>query len=301
MSNERIGELLRHLFAVLQQHPKGLLASEALARLAAAAKLTPHETRPYESSGVPRFAARLGYATSSCVAAGWLNKHRGRWTVTPAGLAASREFRDPELFCRRARQLHNAHRARERKSAAGAPPASPSATAPMTTTELPAGDGRAIDTARGTAWAEIERHVAALDAYGFQRLVADLLRAMGWSVPWEAPPGPDGGVDISALRDPLGAVGGRLKVQVKSGTTKVRADALRAFAATVNEEEAGLLVAAGGFTDEADAFARLQARKRLMLIDLPRLVELWARHYPRLDVEARQRLPIAPVWFLTAI
>ena len=87
---------------------------------------------------------------------------------------------------------------------------------------------------------------------------------------------------------------------MKSGTTRIRSDALRAFAATVNEEEAGLMVASGGFTDEADTFARLQARRRLTLVDLPRLVELWARHYPKLDAEARQRLPLAPVWFLTS-
>jgi len=291
MPNERVGELLHHLFRILQPHREGLLLAEALARLAGAVRLTPNETRRYESTGVPRFEARLGYASACCVAAGWLSKQRGRWTVTPAGRAALKEFRDPAQFFSRARQIRNRSRAQERMSQDETP-------APPVT-EAPTSGERAIDTARGTAWAEIERHVGLMDAYGFQHLVADLLRAMDWHVPWEAPPGPDGGVDITAFRDLLGATGGRLKVQVKSGTTKVRSDALRAFIATVNEEEAGMLVASGGFTDEADTFARLQSRRRLTLVDLPRLIELWARHYPKLDAEARQRLPLAPVWFLT--
>lgn len=274
MPNERTGELLRHLFSVLQEHPEGLRGDEAMTRLRETVRLRPNETQRYDSTGVPRFAARLSYASSTCVAAGWLIKRRGRWTVTPTGRAAWEELRVPTQFFSRARQIQLANKARERLSQNTASPPStdiPAAAAPVASE-------RAIDAARSTAWTEIERHVALMDAYGFQHLVADLLRAMDWHVPWEAPPGPDGGVDITAFRDPLGAIGGRLKVQVKSGTTRIRSDALRAFAATVNEEEAGLMVASGGFTDEADTFARLQARRRLTLVDLPRLVELWARH-----------------------
>ena len=41
--------------------------------------------------------------------------------------------------------------------------------------------------------------------YQFQDLVAALLRAMGYHVAWVAPPGKDGGTDIVAYTDPLGA------------------------------------------------------------------------------------------------
>ncbi len=295
-SYARLGELLRQLFALLEKHPEGLQRKEALARLRETIQLRPSEMQRYESTGARRFETRMGYATGLCVGACWLSKQRGCWTITPAGRAALKELRDPAQFFSRARRIHRASRARERKAEE---PVSPS-TAGSTPVDLPAGGGRAIEAARDTAWAEIERHMATMDPYGFQRLVADLLRAMGWHVPWEAPPGPDGGVDITAFRDPLGATGGRLKVQVKSGAMTVRCEPVRAFAAAINEEEAGIMIATGGFTGEADTFARYQARKRLTLVDLPRLVELWARHYPRLDAEARQRLPLAPVWFLTA-
>ena len=254
MPNERTGEMLRQMFVILEQHPKGLKLADALTQLTAAVRLRPNETQPYESTGAPRFQAKLGYASANCVTAGWLTKQRGRWTITPAGRAALKEFRDPAQFLRRARQIRNKNQVQERMAETSA---ASSMTAP------PTSSGRAIDSARDTAWAEIEHHVAAMDAYGFQHLVADLLRAMDWHVPWEAPPGPDGGFDITAFRDPLGATRERLKVQVKSGALTVRCEPVRAFAATINEEGAGLMIASGGFTDEADVFARDRKSTRL--------------------------------------
>ena len=52
-----------------------------------------------------------------------------------------------------------------------------------------------------------------MDAYDFQKLVADLLKAIGYHVSWIAPPGKDGGVDILAYTDALGTQGPRIKVQ----------------------------------------------------------------------------------------
>lgn len=89
----------------------------------------------------------------------------------------------------------------------------------------------------------------------------------------------------------------RLKVQVKHGDTRIGPPVLQAFTALLRDGDAGLFVATGGCSREAEEFARLHC-DRLTLIDLPRFVELWAEHEARLDVRARARLPLTRVVFL---
>lgn len=58
-------------------------------------------------------------------------------------------------------------------------------------------------------------------------------------------------------------------------------------------------VCIGGYTRDADDFARMQERRKITLIDLERLVDLWIEFYPKLDSLARERLPLTPIYFLT--
>lgn len=114
-----------------------------------------------------------------------------------------------------------------------------------------------------------------------------------------APPGKDGGIDIVAHTDPLGTSPPRIKVQVKRQAQRVDRGGLASFIAVVNDDEVGIYVATGGFTKDADEFARSQARRRVTLIDSERLVELWVQFYGKLSDQARQRLPLTPIHFLT--
>jgi restriction system protein len=156
-----------------------------------------------------------------------------------------------------------------------------------------------FEQAEEQAWAEIEAYVAALDPYEFQRLVADLLKAMGYFPNWVAPPGKDSGVDIIAYLDPLGTRQPRIKVQVKRQQQRISRDGVSSFLAHVNEEDVGLFVNTGGFTRDAEDFARMQERRKITLIDLERLVDLWVQASPKLDDNARERLPLTPIHFLT--
>ncbi len=52
------------------------------------------------------------------------------------------------------------------------------------------------EEAKEQAQEKIDTFLHAMDAYDFQRLVAELLKAIGYHVTWIAPPGKDGGVDI---------------------------------------------------------------------------------------------------------
>ena len=59
----------------------------------------------------------------------------------------------------------------------------------------------------------IREYIKAKNPYEFQDMVAALLRAMGYYTPFVAPKGRDGGVDVIAYIDALGAKTPRIKVQ----------------------------------------------------------------------------------------
>jgi restriction system protein len=76
-------------------------------------------------------------------------------------------------------------------------------------------------------------------------------------------------------------------------------EGVRSFLALINEDDAGLFVATGGFTRDAEELARTQERRKINLIDLERLFDLWVEFYPKLDELARERLPVTPIYFIT--
>src|SRR4026207_1358733 len=101
VTRRRTGEHLRMLFGILETHPDGMQAREALSALAARMQLTPYEQGTYESGG-RRFEKIVRFATVDCVKAGWLQKQKGRWSTTEEGRKAYRELTDPEAFYRSA-------------------------------------------------------------------------------------------------------------------------------------------------------------------------------------------------------
>jgi restriction system protein len=148
------------------------------------------------------------------------------------------------------------------------------------------------------ARAEIDRHIDDLDPYEFQKLVAELLVAMGYHVPYVAPPGPDGGVDILAYTDPLGTTAPRIKVQVRHRDQKVAAKDVRELEGLLRREgDIGLIVSSGGFTSEANRELRSSV-KHIETMDLDRLVFLWQLHYEKVREPAKALLPLVNVYFL---
>ncbi len=68
--------------------------------------------------------------------------------------------------------------------------------------------------------------------------------------------------------------------------------------AVLGDDDVGLFVSTGGFTRDAQEEARTQEKRRVTLVDLEKLVELWIAHYGKLDDAARRRLPLQSIWFL---
>lgn len=282
----RRGELVRGVFRVLAQFPDGLPAKDVLTRLRSVVPPTPFEDSDYPARpGVRRYEKIVRFSTIKAVKAGWLIKEKGRWLLTDEGRKALEAYQDPEEFERQVDKLYKRWEASVPEEAEEEPKEAPEA-------------GVALEEAEEMAWREVEEYLLELDPYDFQNLVKALLQGMGYHVAWIAPPGPDGGTDLIAYSDPLGTQGPRVRVQVKRRREKVTVEGLRAFMAVLGHEDIGLLVSAGGFTRDAEQEARSQPARRITLLDLEKLFDLWVQYYRNVPEEGRRILPLKPVYYL---
>ncbi|WP_300709630.1 restriction endonuclease [uncultured Desulfovibrio sp.] len=296
ITNRRLGELVQTLFHILKEQPEGMKAKAALAKLADAVTLTEYEAGSYESGR--RFEKIVRWATVDTVRAGWLIKESGIWTLTVKGEEALERYSDPLEFHKKAAQLYQQWRKHHKMLQDNAlmPGAEDMEEAED---ESEKSINVSYEEAKEQAQEKIDAFLHDMDAYDFQRLVADLLKAVGYHVTWIAPPGKDGGVDILAYTDPLGTQGPRIKVQVKQQQKAVTEPDLKSFMANIGQHDSGIFFCTGGFTKDAETYARSQESKRIMLVDSIKLVQLWTDNIPRLSDQAWQRLPLTPIFFLT--
>lgn len=113
-----------------------------------------------------------------------------------------------------------------------------------------------------------------------------------------SPPGPDGGVDISAGRGPLGLDSPRLLVQVKSGG-QIGAPVvsqLQGVMSTFGADQ-GLLVAWGGLTKPGRDSLRNQ-HLRVRVWEATDVVSAVLRTYDQLPDDIKAGLPLKRVWVL---
>jgi restriction system protein len=225
------------------------------------------------------------FATIAPVKAGWLIKSKSRWILAEEGKKAYESIQDPEKFVREGRRLY-------RQWAESRPD-----TVPEVEDEGPDATST-IEEAEESAWSEIENYMQKMPPYDFQNLVAALLRAMGYHVSWIAPPGPDKGIDILAHTDPLGTSVPRIKVQVKRRADKISAEGLRSFMAVLSDQDVGIFVSTGGFTNDPESEARTQERRKVTLVDLEKLFDLWVQHYEKVAESDKLLLPLKPVYYL---
>jgi len=296
ITRTRVGELQRGVFKILLDSPDGLPAKEVLQRLEKVVPPTHFEKANYpKHPNIRRYENLVRFVTIGPVKAGWLVKTKGRWYLTEEGKKAYKQIRDPAQFARELTRLYYEWKAAKPETLVDSGEETPEAVA---TIEKAADISSTVEEAEEDAWLEIEQYVQGMNPYDFQKLVAALLRAMGYHVSWTAPPGPDKGIDILAHNDPLGTSTPRIKVQVKRRADKVSVDGLRAFMALLGEQDVGIFVATGGFTKEAESEARTKETRKLTLVDLEQLVELWVQHYAKVAESDKRLLPLKPVYYL---
>jgi len=299
ISKRRVGELERGVFKILLDHPEGLPAKEVIARMPQVVPPTDFEKGDYpKHPGIQRYGKMIRFATIGPVKAGWLIKEKGKWYLTEEGRKAYSRFQDPEEFRRESSRLYYQWLDKQPKETVEA---ADEFNEDIGTTERIADASSTIEEAEETAWKEIEEYIQAINPYDLQKLVAALLRAMGYHIAWIAPPGPDRGIDILAHNDPLGTSTPRIKVQVKRRADKINVDGLLAFMAILGEQDVGIFVSTGGFTSDAQSEARTKETRKLTLIDLEKLVDLWIEHYGTVTESDKRLLPLKPIHYLAPI
>jgi restriction endonuclease Mrr len=155
-----------------------------------------------------------------------------------------------------------------------------------------------LEEAEDNAFALIYQYLSDMDPYDFQDLVGVLLEVMGYYVSWIAPRGKDGGIDIIAFQDPLGATGRRIKVQVKRQADKVSRGVLSSFLGVLGDDDIGLFICTGGFSPEAMSSSRSEQTRRLTLIDAEGLMKLWHEYYEKIPQSKRSLLPLRTIHYL---
>lgn len=282
----------RMVFAVLETLAKSggsMRLKDLITHIGAFYPFEPNDLES-TSSGSPRWVNVIHYYSIPLAHAGFLRKDRGTWYLTSEGEAA---------YSLGSTGAFVAMKEGEAKwKAAGLENATEisiaEALAPAATSLAMLDTESVKDLGRRSLREAIER----LNPYEFQDLAAAMFRGLGYHVPFVAPRGKDGGVDVIAHYDPLGASGASIKVQAKhTPDTKVSVNVVRQLASLLlRDSDCGVVVTSGDFTPDAERFAR-EDHRRLRLINGDELIDLWCTVYPKLSEEDRKLLPLVSVFF----
>lgn len=249
--------------------------------------LTSYEKETFEKSGYIRWHTYIHFYSIDCVKAGYIQKAAGIWYLTPQGEEALKL--PPEEFMRSAQEKYRAWKKAQSASHIDVVENEDSEEVFRQT---------AYEQAVEQAQTEIEERIKNLGWYDFQKLVEELLIAMGYHVPFVAPPGQDGGIDIVAYKDPLGTTTPRIKVQVKHREQKVTVREVRELEGLLRKEgDIGLFVSSGGFTSEVQREIRASLR-HIETMDLNRIIQLWQQYYDNLRETGKSLLPLIKLYFL---
>ena len=285
---ERVGEILHTVLSELKRVGGEAKLKEPLTLAEPKLALSDYEKGVYPKSGYVRWQSLAHFYSIDCVKAGYITKSGGRWKLTPAGEEALQQ--NPKAFI-----LEALRKYREWRSSRPPPePAEPAEEESEQAIVRQTAYDQAVEQAR----TEIEEYINNLGPYDFQKLVSELLLAMGYYVPFVAPPGRDGGIDIVAYKDPLGTSAPRLMVQVKHRDSKFTAKEVRELEGLLRRDgDIGLIVSSAGFTTEVEREIRAST-KHIETMDLDRLIELWQQHYDKLREAAKALLPLVQLFFL---
>ncbi|MFM9977010.1 MAG: restriction endonuclease [Sphingomonadaceae bacterium] len=142
---------------------------------------------------------------------------------------------------------------------------------------------------------KIADRISALDWQTMQRLVAALLRAMGYKTVI-SPDGPDRGKDILASPDGFGFEHPRIVVEVKHRRGQMGAPEIRSFIGGRHKDDRGLYVSTGGFSREAHYEAE-RSNIAVKLMSLDDLARAAIEYYEHFDSEGKAILPLTRLYW----
>ena len=275
-------------FKAIKNAGGDLQYSKVLEAIRNEVEFTKWELEKYESNGQFRWVTIFYFYTIDCVKAGFLVKKKGVWYITKEGEKAFKKG-PVQLF-----ELANEGYKKWNKEKEKAKDEDQEIE-----DDVPQLHKANIEDLEYQALTGIKENINSMNPYEFQSLVATLLDAMGYHIAFDAPRGPDGGIDIIAYNDPLGTKPPRIVVQVKHyPTSPISPDYIRSLGGTLHRpSDVGIFVTSGTFSKRAIQEAR-SSSKHIELIDIERFIELWQEYYGNLSDEKKSKLPLHPIYFL---
>lgn len=254
-------------------------------------ELSSWEKEVLENTGNIRWQSNMHFTSVDYVRAGYLIKKKGNWTITPEGEDAlklgAEKLRDEAWRRYKAWYRGNKQTPEEKPATLQDEDNDP---VKETMIELETLEERAING--------IREYLKSKNPYEFQDIVAALLKAMGYYIQSVAPRGKDGGIDIVAYVDPLGAQTPRIKVQVKhKPETAIPASDVRALLGILKAGDIALFVTSGSYSADAKQAAS-GGNNFIRLIDGDEFIQMWQEYYDKMSDEDKNMLPLKRISFL---
>ena len=250
--------------------------------------LTDWEKEPAGKMQYIRWTNSFQFYSIDYQKAGFIIKKNGTWYITPEGEKALKHSAE-EVMTTANKAYDEWRRLNPKEESTDKEP----------TDETAEKDNSMnLDLLESDARDGIKRYIVSKSPYEFQDLVAALLRAMGYHTPFVAPKGKDGGIDIIAYLDPLGAQTPRIKVQVKhKPETAIGASEVRALSGVLKTGDIALFVTSGTYSADARN-AATGSEKFVRLIDGDEFIEMWQEYYNKMSDEDKNMLPLKRISFL---
>lgn len=251
-------------------------------------ELTDWEKEPAGKMQYIRWTNSFQFYSIDYQKAGFIVKKSGNWYLTPEGEAALKKT--PEAVMNIANDAYHAwKKARDIEDNPDEEP---------TDNTAESDNSMKLEQLESDAREGIKAFIASKDPYEFQDMVAALLRAMDYHTPFIAPKGKDGGIDIIAYLDPLGAKTPRIKVQVKhKPETAIGASEVRALSGVLKAGDIALFVTSGTYSADARNAASGND-KFIRLIDGNDFIEMWQEYYDKMSDDDKNMLPLKRISFL---
>ena len=251
-------------------------------------ELTDWEKEPAGKMQYIRWTNSFQFYSIDYQKAGFIIKKSGTWYITPEGEKVMKKT--PEQVMNIANDAYHEWRRLNPKDD------SPEEEPNDETAEKD--NAMNLDLLESDAREGIRQFIISKSPYEFQDMVAALLRAMDYHTPFIAPKGKDGGIDIIAYLDPLGAKTPRIKVQVKhKPETAIGASEVRALSGVLKAGDIALFVTSGTYSADARNAASGND-KFIRLIDGNDFIDMWQKYYDKMTDDDKNMLPLKRISFL---
>ena len=276
---------LRAAMSILKKNGGEMTSRQLMDEVGKSLEFTPWELETTTNGNI-RWQSIYQFSSVDYVKAGFIVKKNGSWYLTPEGeKALSKSAEEVELIAIEAYRKWKHENPVDNKS-----DDEDFSTEKETILNLEELEERALNG--------IREHIRKKNPYEFQDLVAALLRAMNYHTPFVAPRGKDGGVDILAFVDPLGAQTPRIKVQVKHyPENPIGVKEIRSLVGILRDGDIGLFVTSGTFSPSAKQEAST-SKEYVKLIDGDEFITLWQNYYSKMSDEDKNLLPLKNIAFL---